>query len=76
MGPFSRYLPVITAFAQSVRAKAAYCFVVDGELGTGGCPLILDAPTREAYEQRCRELVELLRRSADMLEADLRRQGF
>lgn len=77
-GAFSRYMPEITQFALDVKAKAVYCFVIDGTKGTGGCPLILgaDANDPKAYEARNRELVAMLRRSADMLEGDLKRQGF
>lgn len=75
---FSRYTPEITAFALGVEAKAVYCFVVDGSKGTGGSPLVVGAEALErvVYQARCEELVALLRRSADMLEADLVRQGF
>jgi hypothetical protein len=73
---FSRYMPEITAFALGVEAKAAYCFVLEGKKGTGGSPMVIGMPPREEYERLNRELVVMLRRSADLLEGDLRRQGF
>lgn len=72
----SRYIDSVTEFAVKHGAKAAYCFVVDGDQGTGGCPVVVGTLERSEYRARCVELVGLLRRSADMLEADLRRQGF
>jgi len=70
-------MPEIVAFGMGVQAKAVYCFVVDGAKGTGGCPLIMDqALDPKVYEEKSRELVAMLRRSADLLEADLKRQGF
>lgn len=76
--PFSRYTPEITAFALGVEAKAVYCFVLDGVKGTGGCPLVMgvEALERAVYRARCEELIAMLRRSADLFEADLARQGF
>lgn len=76
--PFSRYMPEIIELTTRVKAKASYVFFVDGDRGTGGSPLVMGADSlkRDVYEARCRELVELLRRSADLLEADLARQGF
>lgn len=71
----SRYLPEVTAFAISQNAKAAYCFVIDGSKGTGGCPVIMGMDPKN-YEARCRELITMMRRSADLLAADLLRQGF
>jgi hypothetical protein len=75
---FSRYMPEILAFATGVGAKAAYCFIIDGSKGTGGCPVVLgaEALSGPVYQQRCEELIGLLRRSAEMLEQDLARQGF
>lgn len=76
--PLSRYMPEIVAFARSVKATGVYCFVIDGDRGTGGCPLLLglDALDRDEYVRRSEELIGLLRRSADLYEADLVRQGF
>lgn len=75
---FSRYMPEIVDFARGVEAKAVYCFVVDGSKGTGGCPLVMgiEALDRGEYQKRCKELIGLLRRSAELFEADLARQGF
>lgn len=70
----SRYLPDVVAFAVSMKAKAAYAFVVEGVQGTGGCPVVIGANSREEYRTRCLELVQLLRRSADLLERDVDRQ--
>lgn len=74
----SRYIDDITAFATATKAKAVYCYVVDGEHGTGGCPLVLDVDEqdRKLYEERCQRLIAMLRRSADLLEGDLNRQRF
>lgn len=74
----SRYLPEVIEFAIRMNAKAAYCFVIDGSKGTGGCPVVMgeDALDRQLYAQHCRELIQMLRRSADLLAADLLRQGF
>lgn len=74
MSDLSRYIPEIIAFARSTEAKAVYCFAIDGNRGSGGCPLIAGLPQgSEEYVARCQELVEMLRRSADMLEADIKR---
>lgn len=67
----SRYMPDIIEFATKVNAKAAYCFVLDGNQGTGGCPVVVGLPPHEEYLARCRELIVMLRRSADMLERDI-----
>lgn len=74
----SRYMPELVELAMRVKAKAAYVFFIDGDRGTGGSPIVMDAPLleRDEYERRCRTLVNMLRRSADLLEGDLRRQGF
>jgi hypothetical protein len=69
--PLSRYMPDIIEFAIKVKAKAAYCFVLDGNKGTGGCPVVVGMPPHEEYLARCRELIAMLRRSADMLERDI-----
>jgi hypothetical protein len=77
--PFSRYLPDVVEWGTRIKAKAVYCFAIDGDRGTGGCPLVMGMDqftNRKLYEQHCRELVVMLRRSATMLEADLKRQGF
>ncbi len=78
MSGVSRYIEEITEYAIRLKAKAAYCFVVDGVKGTGGCPLIMGVEALEpaVYQARCEELIAMLRRSADMLESDLVRQGF
>lgn len=68
---FSRYMPEIVEFATKVGGKAAYCFVLDGSKGTGGCPVVMGTPPHAEYLQRCRELIGLLRRSADLLERDI-----
>lgn len=72
-GGFSRYTPAIVQFAQATRGAAVYCFVVDGELGTGGMPIVSGFPPPEEYRRRCEELIALLRRSADLLEKDIAR---
>lgn len=74
----SRYVDAIAAFGMAQRAKAVYCFVIEGKLGTGGCPLVLgpSATDRAEYERCNRELIAMMRRSADLLEKDLERQGF
>lgn len=69
--PLSRYTPEIVAFQQATKGKAVYAFVVDGIKGTGGMPLVEMAPTQDEYRARCREVVALLRRSADLLEQDI-----
>lgn len=74
MSEFSRYIADVTAFALQTKAKAAYCFVVDGEKGTGGCPVVIGLVPPAEYRARCEELIVLMRRSADMLEADVARQ--
>lgn len=73
----SRYVEDVTAYAVGLEAKAAYCFVIDGVKGTGGCPVVVgaDALAPAMYRARCLELVNMLRRSAALLEDDLRRQG-
>lgn len=71
---FSRYTPAIVQFAQLTGGAAVYCFVVDGNLGTGGMPLITGLPAPGEYRRRGEELIGLLRRSADLLEQDLARQ--
>lgn len=74
----SRYIDAIAAFGIQQQAKAVYCFVLDGVFGTGGCPLVFGATAADPvlYEQACRELVAMMRRSADLLEKDLEAQGF
>jgi len=72
--PFSRYIAEITAFALSTKGKAVYCFVLDGDKGTGGCPLVMGIPGGPEYRRRCEELITMMRRSADMLQADIDRQ--
>lgn len=69
----SRYLPDIIEYATRLKAKAPYCFVIDGAKGTGGCPLVMGAESLQpaVYRERCEELIAMLRRSADMLERDL-----
>lgn len=69
--PLSRYTTEIIAFQQATQGKAVYCFVVDGVKGTGGMPVIAMTPTHEEYLAKCREVVALLRRSADLLERDM-----
>jgi cytochrome c len=69
--PLSKYTPEIVAFQAATKGQAVYCFVVDGTKGTGGMPLVGLAPTHPEYLARCRELVTLLRRSADLLERDI-----
>lgn len=70
----SRYMPEIVTFALNVNAKAVYCFVLDGEKGTGGCPLVMGLPPPDEYRRRCEELIAMMRRSADLLQADIDRQ--
>jgi hypothetical protein len=60
-------MPEVVAFAMKVNAKAAYCFAIDGDKGTGGCPVVMGVPPHEEYLARCRELIAMLRRSADLL---------
>ena len=74
MHQFSRYLPEITAFGLGAKAKAVYCFVIDGDKGTGGCPIVLGLPPAAEYRARCEELIVMMRRSADLLQADIDRQ--
>jgi hypothetical protein len=71
---FSKYTPAIVQFAQATGAAAVYCFAVDGNLGTGGMPMIVGLLPGAEYRQRCEELIGLLRRSAELLEQDLARQ--
>jgi hypothetical protein len=74
----SRYMPEIVELGMRTEAKAVYAFVLDGNKGTGGCPLVMgmEALDRRTYNERCRELIAMMRRSADLLAADLLRQGF
>lgn len=76
MPGFSRYITEITEFALKTKAKAAYCFVIDGDRGTGGSPLVMGLVAGDEYKQRCVEMIRLMRRSADLLAKDLERQGF
>jgi hypothetical protein len=73
----SRYFPEIFYFARLTKAEAVYCFVVDGDRGTGGQPLLmgLDALKPEEYLRRNRAIIAFMRRSADLLEQELIRQG-
>jgi len=64
-------MPEVVEMGLSTGAKALYLFVVDGVKGTGGCPLVRGFPPRVEYIARCRELVALMRRSADLLEAEI-----
>lgn len=74
MDQLSRYMPEIIEFARKAHAKAVYCFALDGDRGTGGCPLVMGTPPPDEYRERCKELVAMLRRSADLLEQDIERQ--
>lgn len=67
----SRYVMDVAEFAMKHEAKAAYCFVIDGNKGTGGCPVVVGMLSHPEYISRCRELVAMLRRSADWLERDI-----
>jgi hypothetical protein len=69
--PLSRYTPEIVQFQLATKGQAVYCFVIDGTQGTGGMPLVAVQPGHPEYLARCRELVTLLRRSADLLERDI-----
>jgi hypothetical protein len=70
-GGVSRYTPEIVQFLQATHGAAVYCFVLDGDRGTGGMPVIAGFPPPAEYRQRCREVIALLRRSADLLEQDI-----
>lgn len=70
----SRYTPEIFEYLKKTEGKAVYCFVINGNKGTGGMPLIAGFPEPAIYRQLCEELILLLRRSADMLEKDVNRQ--
>jgi hypothetical protein len=72
--PFSAYANEIALLALRTSAKAAYGFVVDGDRGTGGMPLIAGLASGPEYRARCRGLASLMRRSAALLEADVDRQ--
>lgn len=67
-------MPDVIEFALKTGAKAAYCFALDGSKGTGGCPVVIGLMPPAEYRARCEELIALLRRSADMLQADVDRQ--
>lgn len=71
---YSRYTNEAVQLLLGTKAKAAYAFVVDGDRGTGGCPVIEGLQAGSEYRRRCEELVRLLRRSADLLERDVNRQ--
>jgi hypothetical protein len=70
MPGLSRYTPAIVKFQQATGGDV-YCFVVNGNLGTGGMPLIHGFPPRNEYHARCQALIALLRRSAELLERDI-----
>lgn len=68
----SKYTPEITQFGLDTNAKAVDCFVIDGNRGTGGMPLVMGFPPPSEYKARCLELIRLLRRSAELLESDIK----
>jgi hypothetical protein len=74
MSAFSRYLVEIYDFAAKTKAKAVYCFVIDGDRGTGGCSIVVGLVPPDEYRARNEELIAMLRRSADLLQADIDRQ--
>ena len=75
MPGLSKYTPAIVQF-QRATGGDVYCFVVDGNLGTGGMPLLGGFPrSPEEYRQRCEALIELLRRSAELLAQDVARRA-
>lgn len=67
----SRYVFEVGDFGVKLGAKAAYCFVLDGVKGSGGCPVVIGHTSHAEYLERCRQLVGMLRRSADLLERDI-----
>ena len=71
----SVYVHEIAELLMHLQAKSAYVFVVDGIKGTGGCPLVALQPTREAHAAAHRELLEYMRRSVKLFEADIERLG-
>jgi hypothetical protein len=72
----SKYFPEIYALAQQTQARAVYVFVLDGNRGSGGQPLLCPMPeTHEEYLHRNREMIIALRRSADLLEQDIGDRG-
>ena len=71
----SKYTPAIVQFQQATGGDV-YCFVVDGNLGTGGMPMLGGFPrSPEEYRQRCEALIALLRRSAELLAQDVARRA-
>lgn len=66
-------MPEIIRFAVENGAGAAYGFVIDGQYGSGGCPVVVGLPDPAEYRRRLEELIKMMRRSADMLQADLDR---
>lgn len=72
--PISRYTPEIIEFGKATRAKAVYCFVIEGAKGTGGMPIVMGFPPAEEYRTLCEAMIKMMRRSADMLQADINRQ--
>lgn len=67
----SKYTPEILAFAEAAGGTAVYCFVLDGKRGTGGMPIVSGFLPPDENRRRCREVIALLRRSADLLEQDI-----
>lgn len=70
----SRYLTEVISLLQSTKAQAVYVFVLEGDRGTGGCHALAGMHAGPEYRRRCLELIALLRRSADLLQADVDRQ--
>lgn len=71
---FSAYANEVALLALRTGAKAVYGFVVDGDRGTGGMPLVAGLTNGPEYRARCMMLADLLRRSAAMLTVDVDRQ--
>lgn len=69
----SRYLPDVTELLVRLKAKSVYVFVVDGEQGTGGCPIVQLQPTHAEYLQANRELLQYMKRSVELYERDIAR---
>lgn len=78
----SVYTPEITQLQVTTKAESVYAFVVEGERGTGGMPLVSIVPEQQAsgsgviepaeYVARCRKLLGFMQRSVELFERDIR----
>lgn len=66
----SKYSVDIIALQFSTKAKSLYAFIVEGDRGSGGMPIIQIQPTFEAYRAAQQELLQYVARGLKLMQAD------